>query len=130
MKAKMMAEHPTHYVMSDGAVQFKVPKFGLSEDMHAKIRGMADGGEVREDLERQKRQRSAPVARIEGARRAHARRLGAGHHGAHAARRLAAGWRRHRHERSRTRLPAEWREPAERDAPCSTAAPAGCRRAC
>lgn len=46
MKAKMIEEHPTHYVVDAGQGAFRVAKKGLSDALHAKIRKMADGGTV------------------------------------------------------------------------------------
>lgn len=50
MKARLVAEHPTHYVLHDGKSPFPVPKAGLSEAMHARIKAMgarmAEGGGV------------------------------------------------------------------------------------
>lgn len=40
----MLEEHPTHFLLHDGKAPFRVPKVGLSEKMHAQIRGMAGGG--------------------------------------------------------------------------------------
>lgn len=40
MRAKLMSEAPAHYEMHDGERSFRVPKGGLSEAMHAKIRAM------------------------------------------------------------------------------------------
>lgn len=40
-KVQMVAEKPSHYEMHDGKSPFKVPKAGLSDDMHAKIKAMA-----------------------------------------------------------------------------------------
>ncbi len=45
-KVKMVADNDNHYVMHDGRSEFKVPKAGLSKDLHAKILKMADGGSV------------------------------------------------------------------------------------
>lgn len=49
MKAKMIEEHPTHFLMHDGTASFRVAKKG-SEPLHDKIRalgqGMAEGGGV------------------------------------------------------------------------------------
>ncbi len=45
-KVKMVADNDNHYVMHDGRSEFKVPKAGLSKDLHAKILKMADGGQV------------------------------------------------------------------------------------
>jgi hypothetical protein len=65
MKPRMLEENGDHFRMHDGKAEFRVPKFGLSPEMHTKIRGMADGGAARADLERQK-SRQQTVARIEG----------------------------------------------------------------
>lgn len=50
MKAQLIAEHPDHYQLADKSGTFKVPKRGLSEELHAKIKAMApkmaDGGET------------------------------------------------------------------------------------
>lgn len=40
-KVKMVEDAPNHYLMHDGSSPFKVPKKGLSDDMHAKIKAMA-----------------------------------------------------------------------------------------
>ncbi len=45
-KVKLLKEHETHYVCHDGTAEFRVPKQGLSEAMHGRIRGMADGGTI------------------------------------------------------------------------------------
>lgn len=51
MKPMMISEDEKAYTIQDKAGQFKVPKGGLSKDMHAKIRGLAatkmfDGGQA------------------------------------------------------------------------------------
>lgn len=45
-KVKMVKEHDTHYEMHDGQAAFRVPKQGLSEELHGRIRKMAGGGSV------------------------------------------------------------------------------------
>ncbi len=45
-KVKMVADNDNHYVMHDGKSEFKVPKAGLSKDLHAKILKMAAGGVI------------------------------------------------------------------------------------
>lgn len=45
-RVRLLADNGDHYVLHDGAAEFRVPKSGLSEAMHAKIRGMAKGGAV------------------------------------------------------------------------------------
>lgn len=42
MKARLVEEKGDHYVMHDGKAPFRVPHFGLSPEMHAKIRAMAE----------------------------------------------------------------------------------------
>lgn len=52
MSARLLSEEPTHYVMHDGTASFRVPKNGLSEGMHQRIRSMgepqkmAEGGPI------------------------------------------------------------------------------------
>ncbi len=50
-KVKMVEDNDNHYIMHDGKSPFKVPKTGLSDEMHQKIKSMAvkkfdDGGMV------------------------------------------------------------------------------------
>lgn len=44
MKARLVDERPDFYVLHDGQAAFRVPKQGLSEAMHARIRGMGGDG--------------------------------------------------------------------------------------
>lgn len=51
MKPQLVEDNDTHYVMHDGKSRFRVPKAGLSDEMHGKIRAlapkkMAEGGAV------------------------------------------------------------------------------------
>lgn len=41
MKPQLVEDNDTHYVMHDGKSKFRVPKAGLSDEMHGKIRAMA-----------------------------------------------------------------------------------------
>jgi len=49
-RVKLVGEDDKFYTLNDGKAQFRVPKKGLSDHMHVKIRGlapkMADGGEA------------------------------------------------------------------------------------
>lgn len=47
-RVKMLEEHDSHFVCHDGKASFRVPKKGLSEALHEKIRKMAAGGTVDE----------------------------------------------------------------------------------
>ncbi len=43
---RLVAEHPTHFVMHDGKATFRIPSMDLSEAMRARIRGMKPATEV------------------------------------------------------------------------------------
>jgi hypothetical protein len=53
-RVKLVGDHPQYYEMHDGKGSFRVAKSGLSDELHQKIRSMAepmaDGGKVKREL--------------------------------------------------------------------------------
>lgn len=45
-RVRLLADNGDHYVLHDGAAEFRVAKSGLSDAMHEKIQGFAKGGKV------------------------------------------------------------------------------------
>jgi hypothetical protein len=45
-RVRLLADKGDHYLLHDGAAEFRVPKNGLSKEMHERIQSFASGGQV------------------------------------------------------------------------------------